>query len=36
MLGFLGDHFLIIPLVACAAFMVVMGFVSIEEALRRH
>ncbi len=36
MLGFFGDHFLIIPLAACAVFIVVMGFVSIEDALRRH
>jgi len=36
MLGFIGDHFFVIPLAGAALFMIVVGFVSIEDALRRH
>jgi len=36
MLGFLGDHYLILALAAAALFMAVVGFVSIEDAVRRH
>lgn len=35
MLGFLGDHYLVLPVAASLLFMAVVGFVSIEDALRR-
>lgn len=35
MLGFIGDHYLILPIAAAVAFIAVVGFVSIEDMLRR-
>ena len=34
MLGFIGDHYLILPLAPAALFMAVAGFVAIEDAVR--
>lgn len=36
MISFIGDNYLVLALSAAALFMVVVGFVSIEDALRRH
>lgn len=36
MIGFFGDNYLILALGAAALFMAVVGFVSIEDAFRRH
>jgi hypothetical protein len=36
MLGFIGDHFFVLPLAAAALFMAVVGFVSIEDATRER
>ena len=36
MLGFIGDHFIVLPIAAAALFMVVVSFVSIEDALRHR
>ena len=36
MLSFFGDHFLYIPVIGAATFMVVVMGASIEEALRRR
>lgn len=34
MLGFFGDHFLILPVAAALLFMAVVNFVAIEDAMR--
>lgn len=36
MFGFLGEHYLFIPLAGAALFMVTMIGVSVEDALRRR
>ena len=36
MLGFIGDNYLVLPMVAAALFMAVVGFVSIEDMLRHR
>lgn len=36
MLGFIGDNYLFLALGAAALFMAVVGYVSIEDAVRRH
>lgn len=35
MLGFIGDHFFVIPIAAAMLFMAVVTFVSIEDAMRQ-
>lgn len=35
MLGLIADYYLVIPVAAVALFMAVVGYVSIEDALRR-
>lgn len=34
MLGFIGDHFFVLPIAAALLFMAVTSFVAIEDALR--
>jgi len=36
MLGFIGDHYFVIPIAAGIFFTAIISFVSIEDALRRH
>lgn len=34
MLGFIGDHYMVLPIAAALLFMAVVGWVSVEDALR--
>ncbi len=36
MIGFIGDHYLYLPVAAAALFMLVVSVVSIEDAFRKH
>ncbi len=36
MIGFIGNHYLVLPIAAAALFMAVVGFVSIEDMLRHR